>query len=334
MLRMDLIGLLADGEVHSGAVLAERLGCSRTAIWKHLRKLESVDLHVDAMPGRGYRLTRSLELLDRRLIQAQLQPQVRATLETFDIHAVTESTNDALRDYSHASPGHMRVVLAEYQSAGRGRRGRRWLSPFASGLCLSMGWTFPVLPANLSALSLVASLAVFRALSIFRPAGLALKWPNDVIAGGSKLGGLLIDVHGETDGPVAVRIGVGINIDAIDVFESRVVADGSLAPIGLRSLVADGVVSRNRLAAVIIDALSAVLHDFQAEGFGGFADDWRAADCMIGRSVTVQVGNETHSGIAAGIADDGAMLLSVAGEVRAFVSGEVTLRPRAEGSVA
>ena len=334
MLRMDLIELLADGEVHSGAALAERLGCSRTAIWKHLQKLASVDLHIDAMPGRGYRLARALELLDQRLIRAQLQPQVQAALDTFDIHVITESTSEALRDYAPVSPGRMRVVMAEYQSGGRGRRGRRWLSPFAGGLCLSLGWTFPVLPANLSALSLTAGVAVFQALSTLRPAGLGLKWPNDIIADGGKLGGLLIDVQGETDGPVAVRIGVGINIDGIDIIESRVVADGSLAPIGLRSLVDNGVVSRNRLAAALIDALSAALQAFQAAGFGGFADDWRRLDCMTGRPITVQIGNETHSGIAAGIADDGALLLNVGGKVRAFVAGEVTLRPQAEGSLA
>lgn len=334
MLRMDLIELLADGEVHSGTVLAECLACSRTAIWKQVQALVAVDLPIEALPGRGYRLTRSLELLDRRRIRGQLRPQVRAALDTFDIHAVTTSTSEALRGDSPAAPGRLRVVLAEYQSGGRGRRGRRWLSPFASGICLSVGWTFPVLPANLSALSLAAGLAVFRALSIFRPAGLGLKWPNDVMAGGGKLGGLLIDVQGETAGPVAVVVGVGINIDATDVFEREVVANGSLAPIGLRSLVGDGVVSRNRLAAALIDALSAMLQDFQAAGFAGFVDDWRRVDCMTGRPVTVQVGNQTHSGIVAGITDDGALLLNVAGQVRSFVSGEVTVRPQAENSAA
>jgi BirA family biotin operon repressor/biotin-[acetyl-CoA-carboxylase] ligase len=160
-----------------------------------------------------------------------------------------------------------------------------------------------------------------------------LKWPNDIIAGDCKLGGLLIDVQGETDGPVSVIVGIGINIDAIETFADQVVADGSLAPVGLRSLVEGAAVSRNRVAARLIDALALSLQAFQASGFAGFAAEWRRVDVMAGRPVTVQLGNEMHRGTASGIADDGALLLQEDGKVRAYVAGEVTLRAQADGSM-
>ncbi|MBT8441956.1 MAG: biotin--[acetyl-CoA-carboxylase] ligase [Gammaproteobacteria bacterium] len=325
-MRVDLIELLADGELHSGADLARTLRCSRTAIWKQLQQLASVDLEIEAAPGQGYRLTRRLDLLDGDAIRAALAPGVGAGTALLDILSITESTNEFLRAAGTPPPGRMSLAFAEYQSGGRGRRGRRWLSPFASGLCMSTGWTFPVMPPNLAALSLAAGVAVYRALSNWEPAGLALKWPNDIVAANSKLGGMLIDVQGESSGPVFVIVGIGINVEPVERLAERFDTPDCLRPVGLRSLIGDRNLSRNALAAAIASELFVVLIEFQSSGFRTFADEWRGLDAMRGKPVSLRIADREQSGISAGIDDDGALLLDDGGNLNAVVAGEVTLR--------
>lgn len=325
-MRVDLIELLADGELHSGADLARTLRCSRTAIWKQLQQLESVDLEVDASPGQGYRLRRPLDLLDADAIRKGFERGAQAGIASLDVLAITESTNEFLRAAGAPPPGQMSLAFAEYQTGGRGRRGRRWLSPFASGLCMSAGWSFPVMPPNLSALSLAAGVAVHRALSAWEPAGIGLKWPNDIVAGDSKLGGMLIDVQGESSGPIFVIVGIGINVEPVAGLAERFDTPDSLAPVGLRSLIGDSSLSRNALAAAIANELFGVLVEFQSSGFRPFADEWRELDAMRGKTVNLRIVDRERTGIAAGIDDAGALLLDEGGNLQAVVSGEVTLR--------
>jgi BirA family biotin operon repressor/biotin-[acetyl-CoA-carboxylase] ligase len=323
--REELARLLADGNVHSGSALARELGCSRTAVWKHLHQLQSIGLEMTSVPGRGYKLETSLELLDSTVIRENLHPSL--TLESLDVFTVTDSTNERLRSMPLPGPGQMRAVLAEYQSGGRGRQGRAWLSPFGSGLCLSVGWCFGVVPRDLPALSLASGVAVTRALRILEPDGLGLKWPNDMVAGGGKLGGLLVDVQGESGGPISVIIGVGINFDVSDKLRSDLSPGEGLPPTGLRQRVSGQQISRNVIAADLIREQHSMLVAFGETGFDRFVDEWRSYDSMHGKRVTVRVGPDVHSGVAAGIATNGALLLKENGRTRQIVSGEVTLRP-------
>jgi BirA family biotin operon repressor/biotin-[acetyl-CoA-carboxylase] ligase len=330
-IRTDVIELLADGELHSGADLARRMQCSRTAIWKRLQQLQEFDLEVEAMPGRGYRLSRTIELLDRDAICQGFSADVAAAVEALELHAVTESTNAVLNAGTPASPDRMRVALAEYQTGGRGRRGRRWVSPFGSGLCLSVGWMFPLTPPNLPALSLAVGVAVHRALSGWCPAGIGLKWPNDIVAGDRKLGGMLIDAQGESGGPINVVIGIGINIDTVAGIADRFDTDDSLGPVCLRDLAGGRNVSRNAVTAEIVNALFSVLREFQATGFQSMAEDWRQRDAMCGREVCLRIGERSQSGTAVGIDDSGALLFDDGKNVTAVLAGDVTLRRAAQG---
>jgi len=191
---------------------------------------------------------------------------------------------------------------------------------------MSTGWTFPVMPPNLSALSLAAGVAVHRALSAWEPAGLGLKWPNDIVAGNSKLGGMLIDVQGESSGPIFVIVGIGINVESVAGLAEHFDTPNSLPPVGLRSLIGDRSVSRNALAAAIANELFGVLVEFQSSGFRTFVDEWRALDAMRGEAVSLRIGDREQSGVSAGIDDAGALLLDDDGNLQAVVSGEVTLR--------
>lgn len=269
---------------------------------------------------------KSNDLLDQRVICERLSSAVAGAVDSVEVLDVVDSTSEFLRRGAPPPPGRMKIALAEYQTGGRGRLGRRWLSPFGGGLCMSAGWSFPVAPPNLPALSLACGVAVHRALATLSPAGLGLKWPNDIVAGGAKLGGLLIDVQGESDGPIAAVVGIGINVEPVGDLAERFDNADSLPPTGLRSLVGDRDVSRNELAADVVNSLFAVLREFESSGFAPFADEWRRCDAMCGEPIRLRIGDRTRDGVALGIDDDGALLFGDTDGTRSVISGEVTLR--------
>ena len=325
--RNRLLSALADGALHSGEDLAQHLGCSRTAIWKHLRSLEAVGVQVESLRGSGYRLRQPIELLTEKTIRDALMPATAHALSRLELHDVLSSTSDHLRELPPPAPGKFDVALAEYQTGGRGRRGRQWQSPYGSGLCLSVSWWFDVVPSSLPTLSLAVGAGVCRVLRTINADEVGVKWPNDLIARGAKLGGLLVDVQGEADGPIRVIIGLGINIDVTSDLAKQVQAAGGLPVIGLREL-SSASFSRNELAAALINELHAVVTLFESQGFTGLAESWRDCDALYGQPVTVLAGERETQGIARGIGEDGALLLECDGRVESIVAGEVSLRPQ------
>jgi BirA family biotin operon repressor/biotin-[acetyl-CoA-carboxylase] ligase len=323
--REALVRLLADGELHTGPQLAAALGCSRSAVWKALQGLEHWGLQLDSLPGRGYQLAAPLDLLDAEQIHAELKPDVGQRIVDLSLHWVTDSTNRRLQSEPAPSGGCARICLAEFQTGGRGRRGRRWFSPLASGLCLSLAWRFDTPPPGIAALGPAVGAMLREALA--GPAADArLKWPNDIVTERGKLAGLLLEVDGEADGPLTVVIGIGVNVS-----DRPSLPPGDKAALPPASLSDSGrVPSRSRLAAQIIDALVRGLRQFQAEGFAPFADHWAIWDAFRDRPVTVTVaGQPPRGGIARGVAADGALLLEAGGRIETLYSGDVSLRAAA-----
>lgn len=326
--RYELLSLLADGDWHTGVRLGAALGLSRAAIWKQIRVLRNTGLEVVTDRRRGYRLDAPLQLLDADAIQEFLAPPVRAALARLDVLLITESTSEYLASIPAPLPGTMFACTAEYQSGGRGRRGRRWLSPLGRGLCLSVSWCYEVAPRDLAALGLVIGVAVAEAVSALVPGGsVRLKWPNDIVADGGKLGGILVDVAGETGGPLRIVIGIGVNVRASPGLATEVNADGgNLPPATLNALVPGRDVSRNQLTGYLLNALYQNLDDFAVSGFAAFAPRWRCRDYLSGQAVSVSSGSQILRGIARGITDDGALLIDVDGQLMPVFSGDVTLR--------
>jgi len=141
-----LLKILSDGKFHSGEKLGNELGITRTAIWKLIRRLTEFGLDVHAVRGKGYRLPVQIELLDRGKIENNIKDQARKLIKQFEIFSVIDSTNQYLLDKLDSDDIHGHVVLAEYQTKGRGRRGNKWISPIGSGINLSFGWHFDDLP--------------------------------------------------------------------------------------------------------------------------------------------------------------------------------------------
>jgi len=322
--RGALVRLLADGQLHSGEELAARLAISRAAVWKQLQLPEDWSIDLQALRGRGYRLHEPLDLLDAGAIRAALPQWAAGRLRNLEVHEELASTSDRLLAVADLPAGRFDACLAEFQSAGRGRRGRRWLAPYASGLCLSVNRRFDDAPAALGALSLAIGVAVLRALRGLHIRGLALKWPNDIMHGRRKLGGILVDLRGEAAGAAYIVVGAGVNVRLQEWLRANLRAEGVEAT-GLDELL-DAPPSRNALAALLVNEIALALEEFSARGLDAFVDEWRSADGLMDRPIRVQQGAETVEGLARGIDADGALLLDVRGVGRRILSGNVTIR--------
>ena len=321
---------LGDGRFHSGQVLAEDFGVSRTMIWRAVRELEALGLDVHSVTGKGYRLPDAVEWLDPAAVRAAVPPPARGLIGAIAVLEETDSTNQRLLEAGPPAPGRMPVCLAEYQRGGRGRRGRRWQSPPGAGVALSSGWLFERQPAQLSALGLAAGLAARRALAAIGVAEVGLKWPNDLMARGRKLGGVLTELRAESNGPAFVVVGVGINWRATDATRAAVLEAGGLPLIDLAELCGasgDEPPGRNRLAGHLAGELARLLADYGTAGFGAWRDEWTAADVLADRFVRVDSGGSELKGTARGVDADGALLIETGSCLRRIIAGDVSVRP-------
>jgi BirA family biotin operon repressor/biotin-[acetyl-CoA-carboxylase] ligase len=319
-----LLVLLADGQLRSGERLAKELKVSRAAVWKGVERLRALGLEVQALPRRGYRLSNPVELLDARRIGAELGRRRATQLRTLELKFEVDSTNTRLLAAAPPPPGRADACLCELQHAGRGRRGRRWIAPFGTGVALSVAWTFSDGAGALSALSLGVGVAVARALARAGARGVMLKWPNDIWLHDRKVGGVLIELKAEASGPAHVVIGVGLNVDLPAAARREIEAGGARV-----AALADACTvppSRNLVAGAILDELLSMLEQFEREGFAAFRDAWTALDGLNGRAARVLLGHTVISGTARGVDQEGALLLDTGDGLRRFVSGEASLR--------
>jgi len=314
---------LADGKFHSGEELARSLGVSRSAIWKAGAALRELGATIHAVRNRGYRLVHAGEPLDPEKIRAHLPREVRE-LATLEVVWSIASTNSALLARANPKSGTTEVLIAEYQSSGRGRRGRAWLAPPGGALCLSLSWSFREVPADLGALGLVIGVCVVRALKRLGLEEVTLKWPNDVLVQGGKLAGVLIDLRAEAQGPACVVIGIGINV-SLGAELLKQIADTGTAAADLKGAgLAD--CPRNELAAALIGSCVQGLCRFGGEGLKAFIAEWREADALRGRPVNVNCAEGLVKGLARGIDLHGALMVETREGVRRFVSGDVSVR--------
>ncbi|MDD2759195.1 MAG: bifunctional biotin--[acetyl-CoA-carboxylase] ligase/biotin operon repressor BirA [Methylomonas sp.] len=322
--HMRLLALLADGQFHSGTELAGVLAVSRTAIWKHLQAMADCGVEVVAVTGKGYKLQTPLQLLDREEIVAHLDERTGALINRMEIHAVIHSTNAHLSEIARTTHVSGQVCLAEYQTAGKGRRGRNWVSPFGHNIYLSILWRYSEGPAAIAGLSLAIGVAVIRALRRAGVDEVGLKWPNDVYWNGRKLAGILIEVSGEAGGPCHAVIGLGLNIH----LPQRQAEAIEQAWVDLQQILGfQALQLRNRLAAGLLNEMMPIVADFDSLTLANYLDEWRTYDCMQGRAVTMFIGGQRVDGTVKGIDDRGLLLLEEAdGRIRAYASGEVSYR--------
>ena len=317
---------LSDGQFHSGEDLAQALGVSRSAVWKAVKSLRDLGATLHAVRNRGYRLAKSSEPLAAERILEKLSEAVRKQVRSLEVAWTVGSTNTELLSRANPPNGSSEVMLAEYQTAGRGRRGRAWLAPPGGAICLSLSWTFRDVPADLGALGLVIGVCELRALHALGITGAKLKWPNDVLVDERKLGGILIELRAESGGPACVVIGIGLNVALGAPLLAQIAETG----IAATDLVTAGLVepSRNSVAGALVDSCIRGLQEFERDGLRPFVENWRDADALQGKMVDVRgaVGEVTR-GLARGVDLHGALLVETAEEgLKKFVSGDVSVR--------
>jgi BirA family biotin operon repressor/biotin-[acetyl-CoA-carboxylase] ligase len=317
-----LLAALAPGAAISGALLAERAGVTRAAIWKQIEALRARGLPVEASGTAGYRLPWPVQLLDEHSIRDGLPADVAARLGALELHWELDSTSSELQRRG-STAADFSLVLAETQSAGRGRRGRDWLSPPGMNLYLSCLKRFDAGFAALSGLSLAVGVIVLRALEAQGIAGAGLKWPNDVLAGPGKLAGVLVELSGEYQGPCAAVIGIGLNLRLTPALREQ----AGQPVCDLATLAGGSPPDRNRMAAQLIAALVEGLAQFEREGFQGFVADYARHDLLRDRPLRLTGATGTFDAVGAGVDARGALHVRMAdGSERRIDSADVSVR--------
>lgn len=321
--RLLLDALLA-AEAVSGRDLAERFGVTRAAVWKQIERLRALGLGIAAQAD-GYRLDVPVERLDAGAIAALLTLDERRRIGDLAVHWELDSTSSELLRRVGEDARDGLVCLAEIQTRGRGRRGRAWRMPLCGGVALSLLKRFDGGMAALSGLSLVAGIAAAQALEDCGVAEVGLKWPNDLVARGRKLGGILVELGGDSMGPCHAAIGIGLNLRL-----DAVIAAAIDQPwIDLATLAGDRLPSRNRIVARLLARLFEALDRFTVDGFAAFAADYARYDVLQGQAVRVLRADQAQDGVARGVDERGALRVAFADGERCVDSGEVSIRMQA-----
>ncbi|MCK5895014.1 MAG: bifunctional biotin--[acetyl-CoA-carboxylase] ligase/biotin operon repressor BirA [Endozoicomonadaceae bacterium] len=315
----NILTLLQDGKFHSGEKLGDALGVSRAAVWKRLKQLEKQGLVLDAVRGKGYRLSSDTALLDSRLIRSYIDASIQSRTALVVLHSAA-STNDSVLLQIN-SPEPIQICIAEHQTAGRGRRGKSWISPLGANIYFSVLWRFDSGLSGLDGLSLVVGLTVLETLRQMGAEDLELKWPNDILCRGRKLAGILLEINGDLNGECQVVIGIGINVKL-----RQAQLDAITQPATDVCHVMGRSVDKNQIVGELIKYLVSYLDQFQEQGFAPFRERWQAYDAYVGKCVRLITGDKEITGIAAGVSEQGGFRLDRDGEIESFFGGEVSLR--------
>jgi BirA family biotin operon repressor/biotin-[acetyl-CoA-carboxylase] ligase len=320
-LGFALLRRLADGELHSGEALAAATGVTRARVSQILRASEAAGFTLKRVRGVGYRLVDPVPFLDRGAIVAALGPTAsRLKIEVAD--SVDSTSSELLRRAARQAVDRQ-VLVAEWQTAGRGRRGRAWSAVAGGSLTFSLGWRFEQGAGFLAGLSLAVGVALCRALDAAGFKDIQLKWPNDLVHRHCKIGGILIEISGDALGPALAIIGVGLNV-RLPTAARRDIAQ----PVtDLAAIDKDRALDRNRLLAFILAELVALLERYAHDGFAPFVGEWQRRHALQKKPVRVLLPDgSVAAGDVVGVDASGALVLDQRGRRVRFVSGEVSLR--------
>ncbi|NTS78733.1 bifunctional biotin--[acetyl-CoA-carboxylase] ligase/biotin operon repressor BirA [Catenovulum sp. SM1970] len=317
---LSLLSLLAGNDFHSGDKLASVLKVSRAAVSKRVAKLNELGIEVHSVKGKGYQLSPLIDLYDVEQITAALSNRFHITHTT-----QTASTNDDAKKLlaDNNDNTHWHLVLTEQQNAGRGRRGRSWVSSFAQNLAISLGLSLDIPVSQLSGLSIAVGLSLAKSLNeLGYPA--QLKWPNDIYLNGEKLAGILLELEGAFDANCNVIVGIGINVnmpannqDAKAQIEQ---AWTSLYQYSGKSI------NRSQLLITLIERLAKDLEHFIKYGLVGQEKTWQNYDRFYNQPIQLLMPNKTICGVGKGINQEGALLLQTEQGLETFIGGEISVR--------
>jgi len=318
-----IIHILSDGGFHSGQAIAEQLQLSRTAVWKKIQSLkDEFGLTVHAVTGKGYWLPGGLDLVSER----ELRASISAKNVNVSVFSRIDSTNQYMLDCTNINDQQWGLCVAEMQTSGRGRRGRQWLSSYGRNIQMSIGISLNMPMVDVSGLSLAAGVVVAQFLEAAGVSGSALKWPNDVHIGGKKVAGLLLEVKGETEGPVKAVLGIGLNLDMSTTEKHHITQPFT----DLKSHLQSGLPPRTTIVADLAERLYGAIQEYQQTGLVNFLQQWKRYDQYLGQEVTISSAVNQMQGIYRGLDEQGRLLLETGGSIKPFSAGEVSLRKQVD----
>lgn len=310
--KREILTELASGSFVSGEALAKLLGVSRTAVANHISGLEEYGVDIYSVKGKGYRLNGPVSLVD----EPKLKQQIANRCFYFD--EIPSTNAFILKHAEDLVSGD--ICVAEYQSAGRGRRGRVWVSPYGCHLYFSMYWQFPQGMAQAMGLSLVVACSIVTALEKLGVKEVGVKWPNDIYLEGKKLAGVLIEMNGQTDSECNLVIGIGLNMAMGD--QHAVQIDQPWSDLTGQKNMPD----KTELLVLLQKQLQQDLSLFQSNGLKVFNERWAAADLFDGQVVKLLMGQDEVHGVCRGIDEQGAIVLETDKGLKSFIGGEISLR--------
>ena len=328
-LGFSLLRQLSDGAFHSGEDLAATVGLTRARVSQLLKQAETAGLSLERVRGLGYRLTAAPDFLDAVAVRTALQDIAAQgpRFPSLDVEIVDQigSTSTELLRRSQRADIHGTVLAAEWQTAGRGRRGKPWAAVAGGSLTFSMGWQFEQGAGYLAGLSLAVGVAVVRALEAEGLAGVELKWPNDLIHKHLKVGGILVELNGDALGPSVVVVGVGLNVR----LPAEIRRDIEQPVSDLATVAGRGAptIDRNHLLARVSSELAATLDAYARAGFPPFAAEWQRRHAYQGKPVKLLLPDGASvKGTVAGVDSTGALVLADGPRRASFLAGEISLR--------
>jgi len=321
----QLVILLSDGRFHSGESLARQLGVSRTAIWKLINKLQSWQIEIFAVRGKGYKIPGGLALIDGEYLAGTVSQKTKLFSE-IKVLPTVDSTSSYLTRWWKKQPGIGRICISEHQTAGRGRKGRKWISPFGANLYFSLGLNLPMGLSALGGLSLAVGIGITKLLNQHSTKKVTLKWPNDILVDGKKMAGILVEASGDSTDNSFLNIGIGINWNMTNDEN-----DIDQPWINLKSIL-NSSIERNDVLSLILLEIDSLLDHYIKHGFDGFRNDWAEHSAFYGRPIIIHTRNGIVSGVETGVDRSGAITIRTNEGEKSFYSGEVSLRAGATNS--
>lgn len=311
-----------DGAV-SGAELSQKLGLTRAAIWARVNELRRLGYEIEASPHLGYRLHGTPDVLHADDLLTRL-PHPRIVGRDIQVFQSTTSTNDVVEKLARDGVQEGVVVFAESQTQGRGRLGRKWLSPPGKGLWFSVLLRPGVRPPEATRLTVATATALRRAIQAETGLHPAIKWPNDILVNHRKVAGILTELSAEPDRVKHVILGVGVDVN---LNASEFPPDLRRQATSLKIETGEPV-TRPALAAAILRELDADYARIRAGEFSAVADEWEAHCTTVGQTVAIRIGQRLVRGRAESLGDEGALLLRTEhGHIERIIGGDVTVEP-------
>jgi BirA family biotin operon repressor/biotin-[acetyl-CoA-carboxylase] ligase len=322
-LLFSIIDALSDGKFHSGEVLAKQFEVSRASIWNAIAEAEQLGVEIHSVRGKGYKLRQAIKLLDELSIKRAIGEQ--SNFFNIEVVDITESTNSLMMQKVNKAYPHASCLAANIQTAGRGRRGRRWVSDLGENLTFSFLWRFNQGAAMLSGLSLVVGIALIRTFKLIGINQALLKWPNDVLILQDKvykkLAGILIELQGDMDGQSLAVIGIGINLN----LSKNQIKKIDQPAIDIQTLISE-TIDPNNLVAMIIKELARALSEFETDGFEKMKEEWTNAHAFYDKVISLTKGDgQTVTGKVVDLSNEGSLILQTNQGQQSFSSGEVVL---------